>query len=246
MWGIGVQKNPELAADLFRQAASKGNGTAAAYLGDMYYFGDGLKQDRAEAEKWFSLGVKVHDPVACYNLGLLYSGQDGHKIDRERSANLLRESATAGYVPAMSALGLELSKHPDLALSPQEASDLLQAAAAAGSWRSSMVLGMLARDGNGMAQDLEAAFYHFQVAVLQGGEAAQTLLQTDLNRLSQGIDADTLAEITRKANAWYQQHLPSLAFIYKDGGRSKEFPLFARAAAAQWSHAGQLLPLPPN
>jgi hypothetical protein len=38
----------------------------------------------------------------------------------------------------------------------------------------------------------------------------------------------------------------ALAFVYKDGDRSKQFPVCARAAATRWEHAAQLLPLPPG
>ena len=73
-------------------------------------------------------------------------------------------------------LGLLLVNHPDLAKSPQEARFSLEFASNAGFWKSSVVLGVLARDWKGTAADLEAAYYHFQVAALQGGEAAKRLL----------------------------------------------------------------------
>ena len=36
-----------------------------------------------------------------------------------------------------------------------------------------MLLGILARDGNGVPKDSKAAYYHFRVACLQGGDEAE-------------------------------------------------------------------------
>jgi hypothetical protein len=40
-------------------------------------------------------------------------------------------------------------------------------------------LGVLARDGTGGKVDLELAYFHCQVARLQGGESAKSRLETD-------------------------------------------------------------------
>jgi TPR repeat protein len=49
---------------------------------------------------------------------------------------------------------------------------------------SSILLGVLARDGNGVPRNDRAAYYHFRVASLQGGDAAAKLLENDLRNLS--------------------------------------------------------------
>jgi hypothetical protein len=243
-WGVGVHKDEALAAQLFREAASKGSGTAASYLGDIYYFGYGVNRDKAAAESWYARGVKLHDPMAAYNLGSLFSGKDDHPRDLPKAATLLRESAAGGYVPAMHQLGFLLVNHPDLAKSPQEARLSLEFASNAGSWKSSVVLGLLARDGKGTGADPEAAYYHFQVAVLQGGEAAKSLLRNDLNALSAKLTNERATAITSSAGAWFQQHHLELTFIYKEGENSNRFSVSALAVADEGVHAGQLVPPP--
>ena len=57
--GFGVQKNEELAAQLLTQAYQAGNGTAATYLGFLYYFGIGVNEDKVAAEKWFEVGPEA-------------------------------------------------------------------------------------------------------------------------------------------------------------------------------------------
>jgi len=245
VWGIGVRKNEELAAQLFREALEKGNGTAASYLGDLAYFGIGMKQDKAAAERWYTIGAKLHDPLAAYNLGSLFSVQADHPHDFPKAANYLRRSASDGFVPAMHSLGLILVNHPELEKSPQEARTLLQTASGAGFWRSTVLLGVLARDGRGAPPDAEAAYYNFQLAVLQGGDAAKKLLANDLNALSIKLTAERATVLQASACDSYKQHPAPLAFIYKNGDTNKRFPALARTLADGEVHAGQLIPPPP-
>ena len=246
VWGIAVRKNEELATQLFREAAEKGSGAAASYLGDMCYFGIGMKQDKAAAESWYASGAKLRDPVAAYNLASLFSVDADHPHDFPRAAGLLRESASSGYVPAMHSLGLLLLNHPELARNSQESPVLLEEASEAGSWRSTVLLGVLARDGKGAAApDPETAYYKFQVAMLQGGDEARRLLANDMTVLSQKVSAQRAGQLAADAGAWYKQHRLALAFVYKKDGDSRRFPNLARAVADQSVHAGQLIAPPP-
>lgn len=245
VWGIGVQKNEPLAADLFQQAAARGDGAAAGYLGDLYYFGKGVKQDRAEADRWYAAGARLHDPISAFNLGTLLSVDPEHPHDFVRAAVLLRDSASAGYIHAMHSLGLLLTNHPDLALSVDEPRSLLEEASNGGSWRSTVVLGILARDGKGGPPDPEDAYYLFRLALLQGGEPAARLLENDLKVLSAKLAADRTAAISANAGAWFAKHPFKLDTIYKIDGNSRRFPAYARAVAGDDVHAGQLVFPPP-
>ena len=149
-----------------------------------------MKEDKIAAEKWFETGLKLHEPLAAYNLGLLYSAYVDHPQDLPKAAELLRQAADAGYVPAMHSLGLLLVNHPELKQDPQQSLALLETAANAGSWKSSIVLGILARDGRGMPIDNKAAYFHFRVAVLQGGAEANHLMKRDIDTLAAKIGAD--------------------------------------------------------
>src|ERR1039458_8297119 len=151
-------------------------------------------------------GPSLHDPLAEFDLAtLLFDGKE-HAHDPRAAAGLLRESAAAGYVPAMHSLGLLLVRNPGLAKYPREATALLNDAANAGNWRSSVLLGVLARDGNGMPFDNGAAYYHFRVAVLQGGDGARKLVENDLRLLSAAIGSDRAQAIDSEAGKWYRHH----------------------------------------
>jgi TPR repeat protein len=240
--GTGVPKNGDLAVQLLTQAFQEGNGTAATYLGDFYYFGVAVKEDKIVAERWFESALRLHDPLAAYNLGSLYSVNAEHPHDIPKAAELLSQASDAGYVPAMHSLGLLLVNHPELKQDPQQSRTLLDMAANAGSWKSSVVLGILARDGRGVPADNKAAYFHFRVAVLQGGAEANRLLKRDIDILAAKIGVDDCKTADSAANEWFEHHSLALAFVYKDGVK-RDFPAAAVTYATDGSFAGQLVPL---
>jgi hypothetical protein len=241
--GLGISQNDELAVQLLKQAFDAGNGTAATYLGMLYYFGIAVKQDKAIAERWFESGLKLHDPLAAFDLGSFYSVQADHPHDLPKAAEFLSLAADAGYVPAMHSLGLLLINHPELKHSPEQSRTLLETAANAGSWKSSVVLGILARDGRGTPVDDKAAYFYFRAAVLQGGKEAEPLARSDLKKLEAKLGPEELEAATASADAWFKHHSITLAFVYKEGTPKHDFPAAAVAYASDGSSAGQLVPL---
>jgi uncharacterized protein len=241
--GRGVPKDDAMAATLITEAYRRGSGIAASYLGDMYYFGVGEPQNLARAEEWYEAGLKRHDAMAAYRLGSLYSVADDHVHDYRKAAGLLRSSAEGGYVFAMHSLGFLLVNYPKLAKSPHEAQAWLEDAANAGNWRSSIVLGILSRDGRGVAADNKAAYFHFLVGALQGGSQAQAIVANDLKIIGGKLSTDDQAELTSAADTWVQQHSHTLLYIDKREKDRAPFPSVAIAAASPGSFAGQLLPL---
>lgn len=241
--GLGTPKNEDLAVRLLTQAFEEGNGTAATYLGDLYYFGLAVKEDKAAGERWFESGLKLHDALAAFNLGTLYSVNADHLHDLPKAAEFLRQSADAGFVPGMHSLGLLLVNHPELKQTPEQSRILLETAANAGSWKSSIVLGILARDGRGMPVDNRAAYLHFRRAALQGGTEAEHLVKRDLDLLATKISYQERQMAMTEADAWFERHSLKLAFVYKNGTSPKDFPAAAVTYASDGSFAGQLLPL---
>ena len=117
----------------------------------------------------------------------------------------------------MYSLGLLLARNPGLSKSPDEAITLLNDSANAGTWKSSVVLGVLARDGQAGLQDSGAAYYHFRVAMLQGGEDAKKRLENDIHKLSSSLGPERTTALDSQAENWYQQHHIVLEFVYKAG-----------------------------
>ena len=239
IWGLGVRKDPVFAADLFREAADKHSGAGACYLADLYFKGLGVPKDESKAIHWFEVGAKYHDPRAEYDLGSILSTPD--KGQYAKAAKLLRESAAAGYVPAKHQLGLLVTNRPELAASSGENVTLLEEAAADGFWKSSVVLGVLARDGRGVTKDPEAAYLHFRIATLQGNAGTATLLANDIRKLSSGLDKAEIESLDSKAAIWMQTHSHPFQFAPLQGHDDRAFPAYALEYPAEGVHAGKLI-----
>jgi uncharacterized protein len=220
--GFGVHKDIPLARQMFEEAANDGSGAAAHYLGLIYNSGLTGARDIPSAEKWFGVAAKLHDPVAAYDLAQLFSGEDDHPHDFRKAADLLRQSVDAGYVRAMGGLGFLLINHPEVKQDVHEPIALLERAANAGDWRSSALLGILARDGERVPGDKRSAYLHFLIAVLQGGDKAQQLVRHDIDTLNKSLDEAERAALVSEARTWYVQH-PARSFLDSSHAQTKYF-----------------------
>jgi hypothetical protein len=122
--------------------------------------------------------------------------------------------------------------------SPQEALGLLESAADAGYWRSSVTLGILARDGNGVPKDDKAAYYHFQVAILQGGATVRDLLRDETRKLAGVLDDEQLGALDSEASLWFQDHHLTLAFVNRNGYKGKNLSLPSHSDPTDVLNAG--------
>jgi uncharacterized protein len=245
MWGQGVQQNQRLAEQLIREAADKGSGIGATYMGEMYYFGIGERQDQASAEPWYEKGVKLHNSLALYRLGVILSRPADHPRNLQRSAALMREAASSGFVPAMHSLALLMINHPEYMPSQAEALSLLDEAAADGTWKSSIVLGILSREGKLVPQNDKDAYFHFKVAALQGGNEATALVANDLKMLENKLGANMKAEVDTDASNWVTRHNVPLELVYTNSERPLRFPAFALSSTSPDIHAVGLIPTKP-
>ena len=67
----GADKNPAMSAKLFEDAAVHGSIEAAYNLAALYDQGLGVRQDYAQARKWYQQAADTNDPDAAYRLGVL-------------------------------------------------------------------------------------------------------------------------------------------------------------------------------
>jgi TPR repeat protein len=199
--------------------------------------GLGMPVDLAAAEAWFKKGVKRRDPEAECWLASLDANEPGRVPDIAEEARLLRLSADAGYLPAIHALGVLLVNHPGQPQAPQEATNLLLFSAGVGSWRSSAVLGLLARDGRLLPKDQRTAYRWFRIAALQGGSEAETYLRPGFRQIAQSV-TDT-ASADQEAAEWLQMHPHHDLFVLRN--ELKYFPIqevYATAHAPVDNEAG--------
>ena len=242
-WGLGARKDPVFAAQLFHEASEKGSGLGACYLGDLYYFGLGVAKSESEALRWFELESRLHSVPAKLNLALLLSIQSDQKSQR-RAIRLLRESPAAGSVAAKHQLGLQIMRKPELARSPEEGIAMLEEAASEGFWRSSITLGMLSRDGHGLAKDNSAAYYHFRIAAIQGREKASPMLANDFRALSLELNQAQLKALDQEAEAWVERHRRPFEYVNPHAEYADTLQPLALEYPEGDMHAALLVPAP--
>lgn len=215
--GLGVPRDPAMGRQLLTELAEKKNGRAEDYLGVMYLEGNAAAADMAAAEQWFLRAAKDKNPEGQFAMGQLYSVSAGHERDFGKAAKFLRESARAGYVPAMYTLGILLRDHPEVG-QKGAAEDVtwLERAAEAGTWQSSAALGQMARNGQAEAQNAADAFRWFSIAVRQGGTTAEKNLRANLERCRAVLTPDQQDEELRAANAWVTEHPHADLFVFND------------------------------
>lgn len=96
-------------AEVFAEAAERGNVAAMIKLGLMYLAGVGVKKDVEETKKCFQKAAEQGSAPAQHNLGLLYSGGHGMERDDTEAVRWFRKAAEQGYAPAQFELGKRLA-----------------------------------------------------------------------------------------------------------------------------------------
>ena len=78
---------------------------AQTFLGAMYSYGWGVKEDEAEAVKWYRKAAEQGFAKAQYSLGFMYETGDGVKGDKAEAVKWYRKAAEQGLVLAQYWLG---------------------------------------------------------------------------------------------------------------------------------------------
>ena len=106
LYGEGVEKNNEIAAQLFERAARKGHVSAQYNIGNIYFEGLKNEPDYKAANHWWGLAASEGHIGALANLALLYSDGLGVNKNPEKAADLMERSAVGGNVQAEYNIGI--------------------------------------------------------------------------------------------------------------------------------------------
>jgi len=89
--------------------AIKGDAKAQCYLGYMYSNGQGVKQDYAEAARWYKKAAEQGSVNAQFNLGVMYSAGQGVPKSATEAVKWYKMAAENGDAGAQLNLGLMYS-----------------------------------------------------------------------------------------------------------------------------------------
>jgi hypothetical protein len=99
--GLGVERNPGRALDLYTEAARKGLVLAMANVAEMHLNGEGTLKDPEEAARWYAMAANGGLSLAMMRLGELYEQGLGVKQDKAKAQEWYARAARNGYQPAL-------------------------------------------------------------------------------------------------------------------------------------------------
>ncbi|MFQ5755768.1 MAG: CFI-box-CTERM domain-containing protein [Acidiferrobacterales bacterium] len=164
------------ALELLRPLAQKGKRQAQAYVGSMYFEGQGVAQDYTEALKWLREAANKGERNAQYKIGIAY--RDGHGVaqDYSEAAKWLRRAADQDHVKAQAYLGYMYIVGQGVEKNSSEAIKWFRNAAEQGEVSAQNNLGIAYRDGQGVKKNDREAVEWFRKAAEQGYGDAQANL----------------------------------------------------------------------
>lgn len=137
----------------WRPLAEAGYALAQFNLGLMYYKGDGVPQDKAEAARWYRLAADQGDASAQLNLGLMFDNGEGVPQDDAEAARWYRLAADQGDAKAQFNLGMMFENGEGVPQDKAEAVRWYRLAADQGNASAQTNLGVMYLLGEGVLQD---------------------------------------------------------------------------------------------
>ena len=174
--GDGVSKDLTKAAELYRQAAEKGDAAGQFHLGTMYRDGDGVAKDPAKAADWFTKSALQNNSDAENELGMVYQRGNGRPADAAEAVDWYRKSAEQGNPVAEYNLGWMYDTGTGVLQDATAAANWFRKAAEQGNAAAQFNLGWKYHAGNGVPKDTTIAVNWYRKAADQNNSMAQSEL----------------------------------------------------------------------
>src|SRR6202045_3918204 len=124
--GVGVARDPAVAAELYRHAAERGQRSAQLRWGLALMEGRDVEQDVVLGESWLRRAALAGDPDAAALVGDLYVRNGRLPPNYTEAAGWYRRAAEAGHIAAARALGSLYLTGAGVAADPDEAARWLR------------------------------------------------------------------------------------------------------------------------
>ncbi len=185
IYGTDGPVDVEKGRRMFERAAISGNANAQASLAWLYRDGyGGVRQDYAEALKWYTQAANQGNALALGNLGWFYREGLGVTQDYVASLKYYRKAADAGDITSIAAMGYAAQNGLGMAQNFAEAMEWYKKGANQGDAYSMASLGFLFDAGSGVKQDYVEARYWYEKAA----DAGSAYAMGNLSRLhDQGL-----------------------------------------------------------
>jgi localization factor PodJL len=168
-----IQPVPAEAGPLaLRQAAEQGDAKALFEVGSRYAEGRGVKENMAEAAKWYERSAELGLAPAQYRIGNFYEKGMGVERDAAKAKTWYQMAAEQGNASAMHNLAVLFAMGAGGTTDNDSAGRWFLEAAELGVRDSQFNLGILAAKGIGMEQNLEESYKWFALVAKAGDKDA--------------------------------------------------------------------------
>ena len=166
----------ERAVSCFKKSAEFGNAKAQRMLGDCYYVGEGIREDKREAVKWFRLAADQGDAEAQRMLGVCYYVGEGIREDKQEAVKWFRLAAEQGDAEAQRMLGACYYFGTGIREDKREAVKWYRLAAEQGDAAAQWMLGDCYFFGHGVGKNKREAVNWYFLSAKKGNAEAQRRL----------------------------------------------------------------------
>ncbi len=169
--GIGVDVDSEAAA--YYEGLVQGNSSAATLtkIDWLILEGPAFSRNYPKALAWNLRAAKQEDPIALYNLGVIYERGLGAEADPEQALAWITRAAEAGHPTAQWMLGLYIMESE---IGPEGAIEWFEQAAEQGNLEAQKTLARFYENGTGVEKDYEQALKWYKRAAIRGDAEAQS------------------------------------------------------------------------
>jgi TPR repeat protein len=166
-------------------AAKTGNADAEQLLGHMYYMGQGVEQDFAQALKWYRKAAAKDMAESQYVIGTMYYSGKGVAQDYKEALQWLRNAGEHGHADAQYILGAMYFTGKGIPQDYQRSVAWFRQAAAQGHAEAQRLLGLMYMHGIGAVQrDNVIAYMLWNLAAASGNAEAQSLRTSAAKQMS--------------------------------------------------------------
>ncbi len=183
---------------LFKPLADSGLAEAQWQLGEMYFSGQGIGRDDAEATKWLRRSAEQGFGPAQRDLGLMYYLGRGAAKNSVQAEQWFKRAAGGGDVESAAMLGAMYDLGDGVPKNDTEGAKWDLVAARYGNSSAQYRLGQHYRDGNSIPQDKLRAYAWFDLAVAGIGEDAVR----ERDKLALAMTADQIVRAKQLVRSW--------------------------------------------
>jgi S1-C subfamily serine protease len=204
--GSNVQNCPNDAL-VTREAAEQGDPTAQLSLGFLYYQGQGVSQDDAQAIAWIRKAAAQGNAEAQVSIGAAYTIGRGVQQNYSQAAAWFRRAAEQGNAGAQAHLGLLYETGKGVLQDHAEAAKWFRKAAEQGDAAAQLNLGVSYLNGEGVPKDYSESYFWVKLASAgKVRDAKPEQIGSLLDVIACHLTTAVLSQAQERAREWLAAH----------------------------------------